>query len=147
MFPSVSMNTLNIVVFCLTLSLGLSCSCVPIKLSKEFCKDPDLPLVIIRIIREVKSNKKLDIIVKAEVIFMMRQGTDVKVSTGQKIYLITKKSEAECGRAYDFKAKEKFVMRWPRDPGYNRKKLRTRISSCQFFPTLKGYLNIKPNCK
>ena len=138
------MNTLNIVVFCLALSLGLSCSCRPIKLRREYCKDPDLPVVAIRIIREAKSFKKHDIIVKAKVVSIMRQGTEMTVSRRQKIYLITKKSEAECGRAYDFKAKKKFIMRWPRDPGF------AWISSCQFFPrsthSMKRYLKNQAKC-
>ena len=72
--------------------------------------------------------------VLAKVFKVIRQGTDVKVKKGRKIYIKTRISGSECGRDDDLQKGRRFIMKWPRDPQFRAKKPQTRISFCDFFP-------------
>ena len=83
---------------------------------------------------ESSSTGPCDKIVLARVFKVIRQGTDVKVKRGRKIYIKTRISGSECGRADGLQKGRRFIMKWPRDPQYRAKKPQTRISLCDFFP-------------
>ena len=82
---------------------------------------------------ESSSTGPCDKIVLARVFKVIRQGTDVKVKRGRKIYIKTRISASQCGRADDLQKGRRFIMKWPRDPQFRGNIPQTQLTLCDFF--------------
>ena len=122
------------------LELGMSCRCRQPDNKDHYCNADyqDVPVVAIKMLKPVGKNKgkeaKRDVTMLAKVVYIYRQGTELKAKKGQKFHLKTRTDTAACGRAYDFNEGSQFIMKLPQGHDRDSKgKQKIWISSCDFF--------------
>ena len=137
-----------VLLFCMSLALGLSCTCMQTNNEDEFCdlEYSDIPVVAIKMLRWIgksrRNKKSYDVTMLAKVVKIYRQGTKVEAQIGQKLRLITFKDSATCGRAHDFKKRKEYIMKFPREYEMSKKgKPKIYVNSCQYIFDLQFIMN------